>query len=196
MEIDFFEEMFSGEKALDEHSIAWMSKDWEKEQKLADSYKEPAEKTLFKIIENITFSKKPEMVNVDGDYSKFMIDNALSQYVDCLSYVNVMNLFGAGLTEQMHHDYYLMSISKEKRFSKWATYKEEVETLFIIKIIMKRSSVSYETARMYMNILKEKGTLNSFLLKNKFIITDEFYKSVTKNSKEKKLLVSIVEEWK
>ena len=175
MEIDFFEEMFSGEKKLDEHSVAWFSKDWETEQKLADSYKEPAEKTLFKTIENITYTKKPEMVDVDGEYSKFMIDNALSQYVDCISYVNVMNLFGAGLTDQMHHDYYLLSISKEKRFTKWATYKEDLKNLFILKIIMKRNNVSQETARMYMNILSEKGTLNSFLLKNKFMITDEFY---------------------
>lgn len=196
MEIDFFDDLFSGSNKLDEHSVAWLSKDWTKVQKLSDSFKETTERVLFKTLDNLTVSKKPAVVDVDGDYSKYMIDNALSNYVDCLTFVNEMNLFGAGLTDQMHHDYYLHAIPKEKRYAKWASYKEDIKDLLVIRIIMKRSNVDNDTAKMYMSIMEGKGTLIEFLKKSKFLLTDEFYKTITKNNKDKKILMEIVESWK
>lgn len=193
--VDSLSDLF-GIPTLDPHSAAWFSKDYEAVQKLADSYKETTERTLFKIVENLSHKKEPYVVDVDGDYSKFMIDNALSQYVDCLPYVNMMNLFGSGLSDQIHHDYYMLALPKEKRFSKWATYKEEVEDKMIHSLISKHQEVDYDTAKMYRGILEGKGKLKPYLNSIRFMVNDEFIKSVSKTNKDKKLMMEIVEGWK
>lgn len=196
MEIDFFDSLFGEEESLDKHTVAWLSKDWDAVQKLADEFRESSESELFKIIDNITLDKKDILVGIDGDYSKYMVDTALSQHVDCISYVNAMNILGGGLSDQMHHDYYKLTIPKEKRYGKWASYKEDIRELLVTCLIKKVYNTNEETAKMYKNILTEKGKLKAFLSKNRFMITDDFYKSITKNNKDKNILKKIVEEWK
>ena len=188
---------FEDEPKLNDHQIAWMSQDWERVKTLSEEFKDPATNDLFGILGCITFEKNNLDVDSSDCYSKYWIDNALSQHPDCLTHVNYMNLFGGKLSDQMHFDYYLNAIPKGKRFGKWASYKDDVKDSLILNVIMKVSTVSIDTARLYVNIMKEKNTLNEWLKIHKGILTDDFYKNITKNQKELKMLKKIVEEeWK
>lgn len=178
------------------HQIAWMSKDWDSVQTLVDEYKESAVNQNFEILNELTLSKKKRNADLLEGYSKFWVDNALSQHSDCIGYVNVMNLYGSGLTDSMHYNYYLHALPEGKRYGKWASYKDDVKEMLVIKAISKKEIVSDDTARMYINIMKNKGTFDSYLKTVKGLINDDFLKSITKNAKEIKMLKEIVEEWK
>lgn len=188
--------LFEDDKELNEHEIAWMSKDYDKIQELSDSFKESSSNHLFSALDKITLSSGNMTVEEEDVYSKFWIDNALSQYVDCIIYANMMNLYGSKLPDSAHFLYYRNAISKEKRFGKWASYKDPLEEKFIVALICKYQKVSEETAKMYIRILREKNKLNGYLSRLAAIATDDFMKSVSKNAKDIKTMKNIVEKWK
>ena len=95
------------------HQSAWFAADWDKVDGLVNDYTGLEKTNLFDIIEQITYSKKeitPEQLAV---YNKWFVNNALSQNVDCLFYVDQMNLFGNGLSDEQHYNYYKNSIRKK-----------------------------------------------------------------------------------
>jgi len=82
--------------------------------------------SLFDYINDLSYGKKDlSRLNPDEfteNYSPYMINKAFSMGIDTLLYANEMNKY-PDISKQMHYDYYLFSLKKQKRFNKWA--KEE-----------------------------------------------------------------------
>ncbi|BBC78095.1 clamp loader of DNA polymerase [Escherichia phage EcS1] len=188
--------LFDDDVELNEHEVAWKSRDQVKIQELADSFKEKAENELFAIMNDITFGKAQRNLATSESYSKFFIDNSLSQHVDCMISVYRMNLLGSGLSDQAHYNYYLNSIPKAKRFSKWAKAQtDNINIVFVIKLLMKYHTINADDARMYLDTYKAKEHLPEMLKKMKGLVTDDFLKTVTKNVKEQKQFKKQALEW-
>jgi len=67
----------------------------------------------------------------EKDYVPFVINKCLSYFPDTIFYSNQMNQMSF-LDKKMQYDYYIHSISKRKRFSKWIK-PEENSDIEIIK---------------------------------------------------------------
>jgi len=70
-----------------------------------------SKKDLIRNSENPTLAEK--------DYSPFLVNRALSYFVDTILYANEINL-AKHIDSIMQNDYYLNNIRVSKRFSKWA----------------------------------------------------------------------------
>lgn len=75
-------------------------------------------------------SKDPRL---EKDYVPFVINKCFSYFPDTIFYANRMNQ-AAFLDKKLQYDYYIHSISKRKRFSKWIK-PEENKDLEIVKQI-------------------------------------------------------------
>ena len=75
-------------------------------------------------------SKDPRL---EKDYVPFVINKCFSYFPDTIFYANRMNQV-AFLDKKLQYDYYIHSISKRKRFSKWIK-PEEDKDLAIVKEI-------------------------------------------------------------
>ena len=188
--------LFDDDVVLNEHEIAWKSRDEDKIRELADSFKEKAENELFAILNDLTFGKNERNLSVSENYSKFFLDNAMSQHPDCIIQAATMNLIGGGLSDQAHYNYYLHSVSKGKRFSKFAKAgSDDVNVVLLVKLIAEFHKVNETIASGYLKMYKLKGHLPAMLKKMKGLVTDEFLKTVTKNVKEQKDFKKKSLEW-
>ncbi|ARB05833.1 hypothetical protein fHeYen901_60 [Yersinia phage fHe-Yen9-01] len=187
--------LFDDDEKQSDFDIAWMTQDWDMLSKLCEQFSEKPENEFFAILNDINTSKRARDVSVSSNYSKFMIDNMLSQHVDCIMSVNVMNLVGSSLTDQQHYNYYLNSIPHGKRFSKSTKFVEQTDTVFIIKLLMSYYGINADDAIMYKETMTLKNTLVPTLKKLKSLVTDDFLKTVTKNVKEQKDLKKQALEW-
>lgn len=186
--------LFDDDVELNEHEIAWKSRDEDKIRELADSFKEKAENELFAIMNDITFGKKQRNLAQSENYNQFWIDNSLSQHVDCIMQSAMVNCLK--LDDQSHFNYLLHAVPKGKRFGKWAkAHDYSVDIVFITKLLMKFHSINNDDAHRYLETLKLKGHLPAMLKKMKGLVTDEFLKDVTKNVKEQKDLKKKALEW-
>ena len=81
---------------------------------------------LFKdIIPSILQTKKEVITDEETvkDYTPYVVNKALSGYIDCIMHVNAMNM-NPQLHKKAQYDYYINSIRAMKRpFAKW--YKAE-----------------------------------------------------------------------
>ena len=84
----------------------------------------------------------------EKDYSSFLINKALSYFPDTLLYANELNM-QPHLDGIMQYEYYLNSIRKGRRFSKWS--KPEIEE--DLNLIAKYFNVSLKRAEEYQSIL-------------------------------------------
>jgi len=69
----------------------------------------------------INYTKEPLMSNddqIEKDYVPFVVNRCLSYFVDTVLHANQMNQLSQ-LDNKMQFDYYLHSIRKRKRYSKW-----------------------------------------------------------------------------
>jgi len=73
-------------------------------------------------------SKDP---NLEKEYVPFVVNKCLSYFPDTIFYANKMNQ-SSGLDKKMQYDYYLHSVSKRKRFSKWIK-PEENDDIEVVK---------------------------------------------------------------
>ena len=73
-------------------------------------------------------SKDPRM---EKDYVPFVMNKCFSYFPDTIFYANRMNQ-AAFLDKKLQYDYYMHSISKRKRFSKWIK-PEENKDLEVVK---------------------------------------------------------------
>lgn len=184
--------LFDEEDQYSEHDIAWMSKDWEAVQALADLYKEKPESELFVLLNKINSSKEELNVGNIDSYSKFMIDDMLSRHVDCIQEAYISNMLLHGLSNQSHYNYLLNSVSRGKRFSKSLKIEESYKDKFVIMLLIKYYKVNRDRAIEYKNLLEHKGVLKTVLSKCKGFVTDDFVKSITKNVKEQKELKKLL----
>lgn len=86
----------------------------------------------FDWLNSINQTKEDMMVDdiTEKQYSPFMVNRGLSYFIDTVMDSNQMNMF-ASLDNRLQYDYYMNSIRKKKRFSKWAkkTSNEDVEVV-------------------------------------------------------------------
>lgn len=87
----------------------------------------------------------------EKDYNAFLINRGLSYFPDTLFHSNMMNKY-PDLDKKMQFDFYVNSISKRKRFSKW--HKKEV-TPDTLKLIQDYYKYSEERALEALSLLTD-----------------------------------------
>lgn len=69
----------------------------------------------FQYVNSISNKQK---IDVEGDYSSFVINKHFSYFVDTILYANELNI--AEVDPQLSYDYYFNAVKKGKRYTKWA----------------------------------------------------------------------------
>ena len=83
-------------------------------------------------------------------YPPYIINRCLSGHLDCVMFVNEMNMH-IDLDKQLQYDFYLNTLRSKKRFSPWLK-KEELKNLELIKSYY---GYSNEKARQALPLLTE-----------------------------------------
>jgi hypothetical protein len=107
--------------------------------------------TPFDFINSITDSKTNLIVDdvAEKEYNAFMVNRGLSQYSDCVLYANEMNMI-AHVDKKLQNDYFLNSITKKKRFSKWGKKKKDENLDFVMS-----KGYSLQKAREIISLIPE-----------------------------------------
>jgi len=91
-------------------------------------------------------------INCERLYAPYVVNRCMSYFPDTILYANEMNRF-AGTPNKLQYDYYLNSVRKRKRFSKWL----KNETSDDIDLIKQHFGYSEKKAREALEILGETG---------------------------------------
>jgi len=81
---------------------------------------------------NTTKQNLFEDPQAEKDYSSFMVNRGLSYFPDTVLYANEMNQFSS-IPKQWQFSFLLNTISKKKRFSKWAKKDNETKSIQLVK---------------------------------------------------------------
>lgn len=93
-------------------------------------------------------SDNPELA--ESLYPPFLVNRGLSYFTDTILYANEMNIRHQ-CDHKLQFDFYLNTIRKRKRFSKWFK-KEQDENL---DVIMSHYDYSYEKAKQVISLFSE-----------------------------------------
>lgn len=109
--------------------------------------------TPFDFINAITQTKENLFVDPQAkkDYNAFTVNRGLSQYADTILYANEMNRM-FHLDKDMQFLYLLNTITKKKRFGKWAKKEKDSKSFLLVKEYFQYSD---EKARQALNILTD-----------------------------------------
>jgi len=109
--------------------------------------------TPFDFINAINLTKKNlfEDSLAKKDYTPYIVNRGLSYFPDTVLYANEMNRH-SGIPEDWQFFFFLNSIPKKKRFSKWHKKDAETESLSLVKEYFGYSS---EKAKEALSILSE-----------------------------------------
>lgn len=106
----------------------------------------------FDFINEINSGKK-DLIREDPqnekDYVPFMVNRGLSYFADTVMYANEMNRV-SGVPKLWQNDFFLNSISRKKRFSKW--HKKEADSQSL-QLVMEYYKYSSKRAQEVMDIL-------------------------------------------
>ena len=106
----------------------------------------------FDFLNAINLTKK-DLIREDPlnekDYSPFMVNRGLSYFADTVMMANEMNRH-SGIPKVWQNDFFLNTISKKKRFSKW--HKKEADSKNLL-LIMEYYKYSTERAKEVLDIL-------------------------------------------
>lgn len=69
---------------------------------------------------------------LENEYPSYMINRALSQTMDTIQQANMVNVRHEFMSAKMQYDFLMLTVSKKKRFAKWAK-AEKSERLDLIK---------------------------------------------------------------
>lgn len=107
----------------------------------------------FDFINAINLTKKNlfEDPQAHKDYVPFIVNRGLSYFPDTILYANAMNMH-SDVPKDWQFSYFLNTIPKKKRFSKWAKKEAETEPL---KLVMEYFGYSSEKANEALSILSE-----------------------------------------
>lgn len=98
-------------------------------------------------------SGKKDLIREDPqnekDYVPFMVNRGLSYFADTVMYANEMNRV-SGVPKLWQNDFFLNSISRKKRFSKW--HKKEADSQSL-QLVMEYYKYSNKRAQEIMDIL-------------------------------------------
>lgn len=124
--------------------------------------------TPFDFLESITVSKRhlideadqPEAV--EGQYVPYVVNKGLSFHIDSILHANQMNL-NHHLSNGMQYQYYLNTISKKSRRSKW--HKAVVDP--DLQVVREYFQCNEKVARQYLEYLtdEQKETIKTKMLK-------------------------------
>jgi hypothetical protein len=71
-------------------------------------------------VNSITYNKDNLLTKYEvNTYNPYLVNKSLSYYVDCVFYANEMNLHSS-LKSEVQYLFYLNTIRKSKRYSKWS----------------------------------------------------------------------------
>lgn len=109
--------------------------------------------TPFDFINAINLTKKNlfEDPQAEKDYVPFLVNRGLSYFPDTVLYANEMNR-NSGISKDWQFSFFLNTISKKKRFSKWHKKDAETEPL---RLVMEYFGYSSEKAQEALSILSE-----------------------------------------
>jgi len=93
-------------------------------------------------------SENPDLA--ETFYKPFIINRAFSHFKDTIMYANEINMY-PNISNKLQNDYYLNSIRKSKRYSKWHKKEEDDK----IEAIMEYYNVNYARAREIGNVLTD-----------------------------------------
>lgn len=93
-------------------------------------------------------SENPDLA--ETFYKPYPINKAFSYFKDTVMYANEINMY-SNIDNKLQNDYYLNSIRKGKRYSKWHKKEEDDK----IEAIMEYYNVNYARAREINNILTD-----------------------------------------
>lgn len=113
---------------------------------------------LFDFVDAITTTKEDLFQDPEAkmDYVPFLVNKALSFYGDTVLYANELNQH-ASLPKEQQFYFYLNSIPKKKRFSKWVNKDKESKSL---NIVMEYYGYSAREAENILSVLtKEQLTM-------------------------------------
>ncbi len=102
-------------------------------------------------VNSISYNKKDLMTDTENDqlaekgYVPFVVNRGLSYFPDTLFHVNIMNKYSSA-DNKLQYDYLLHSIRPKKRFSKWATKRND-EDINNIKQYYKVSTTVAESIK-------------------------------------------------
>ena len=84
-------------------------------------------------LNSINFTKEDLMEDPSAkkEYSPYIINRCLSGHIDCVLFVNEMNMHHS-LDKDMQYSFYINTLRKRKRFSPWLR-KDKVKDLECIK---------------------------------------------------------------
>ena len=106
----------------------------------------------FDFLNAINLTKK-DLIREDPlnekDYAPFMVNRGLSYFADTVMMANEMNRH-SGIPKVWQNDFFLNTISKKKRFSKW--HKKEADSKNLL-LIMEYYKYSTERAKEVLDIL-------------------------------------------
>jgi len=90
--------------------------------------------TPFDFINAINLTKQNlfEDPQADKDYLPFIVNRGLSYFPDTILYANEMNR-NSSIPKDWQFSFFLNTIPKKKRFSKWSKKDQETETLALVK---------------------------------------------------------------
>ncbi|QDH49142.1 DNA polymerase accessory protein [Pantoea phage Phynn] len=183
---------FLDEPELNEHEAAWRSRDWDAIESLCKSYtKEKESNFLFDVLGQLQNGKQRMIVSNNDAYSKFYIDNAMSQHIDTMMPAYVMNLVGHGLPDQAHFDYYLDSVRASKRYGAWAKLTEDHEEKVILSVLRKVYGINTRVAMEYKEEIISLGIMDKWKSENRPIalsILDDVITTKTDRGKVEKLI--------
>ena len=106
----------------------------------------------FDFLNEINLTKKDlirEDPLVEKDYNPFMINRGLSYFADTVMYANEMNRH-SGIPKIWQNDFFLNTITRKKRFSKW--HKKDTESKSL-QLVMEYYKYSTEKAKEVLGIL-------------------------------------------
>lgn len=96
-----------------------------------------------------------EKIELDTEYSQWRTNSVLSNHIDCILFVNEMNLYS--VTDKMHYDYLFGAINKRKRWSKGESKEEkkkkEIEEK-LISLVSEKYKYNRTRAKELIRILK------------------------------------------
>ena len=106
----------------------------------------------FEYLNAINNTKQDLMVDdiSEKQYNAFMVNRGLSYFYDTVLLSNEMNQ-RAHLDNRLQFDFFINTIRKKKRFSKWMKAKEEDN----IKVVKEYYGYSNEKARQALTILND-----------------------------------------
>jgi hypothetical protein len=109
--------------------------------------------TPFDFINAINLTKKDlfEDPQAEKDYVPFLVNRGLSYFPDTVLYANEMNR-NSGIPKDWQFSFFLNTIPKKKRFSKWHKKDAETEPL---RLVMEYFGYSSEKAQEALSILSE-----------------------------------------